>query len=233
MQVRPRALNLVQLAETVHAEVAERGLIVRPGRVHAELPVELRPREAERARESERAIGEPQVEIEAERRPRSPTCAATGEPGTRALSGRSTCSAGSSPACSPSSYSFLSAIRRGDAPDSLRSRPGQRLRRPPLRCGPAGDTAFRFDSGAVVAGPGPARRLPESKLCQSVTLAQWPVYPIARTSHRHTRITATPIPMSSRIRRGSLFAHDFPSRVGRTRAVQLATSLHRLTPVEA
>ena len=26
--------------------------------------------------------------------------------------------------------------------------------------------------------------------------------------------------MSSRIRRGSLFAHDFPSRVGRTRAVQ-------------
>ena len=39
--------------------------------------------------------------------------------------------------------------------------------------------------------------------------------------------------MSSRICLGSLFAHDFPSRVGRTRAVQLATRLYRLTPVEA
>ena len=48
---------------------SEGGFIVRPGRVHAELPVEQRPREPQRARESERAIGEPQVEVEAERRP--------------------------------------------------------------------------------------------------------------------------------------------------------------------
>ena len=39
--------------------------------------------------------------------------------------------------------------------------------------------------------------------------------------------------MSSRIRGAVLFAHDFPARVGRTRAVQFATRLYRLTPVEA
>ena len=40
-----------------------------PGRVRAELPVEMFSREAQLARESERAIGEPEVEVEAERRP--------------------------------------------------------------------------------------------------------------------------------------------------------------------
>ena len=69
VQVWPRSLDLFQLAQTVRAKVADGEFIVRPGRVYAELPVEQRPREPKRTLESERAIGEPQVQIESERRP--------------------------------------------------------------------------------------------------------------------------------------------------------------------
>ena len=72
VQVRPRAFDFLQLAETGRAEVAD-GIFLRClRRVHAELPVDLFPREGERRLEPERPVGEPQVEIEAERRPREP-----------------------------------------------------------------------------------------------------------------------------------------------------------------
>ena len=66
MQVRPRALDLLQLAQTVLAKVINSAPIVRLLRVHAELPVEQRPREPQLALQRERAIGEPQVEVEVE-----------------------------------------------------------------------------------------------------------------------------------------------------------------------
>ena len=69
MQVRPRALDLLQLAETVFAEIVHGVCIARLGRVYAELPVEQRPREPQRALERERPVGEPQVQVESERRP--------------------------------------------------------------------------------------------------------------------------------------------------------------------
>ena len=65
MQVRPRALDLLQLAQTVLAKVINSAPIVRLLRVHAELPVEQRSREPQLALQRERAIGEPQVEVEA------------------------------------------------------------------------------------------------------------------------------------------------------------------------
>ena len=45
VQVRPRVLNRLQLAETLGTEVVHGARIVRLGRVHTELPVEQRPRE--------------------------------------------------------------------------------------------------------------------------------------------------------------------------------------------
>ena len=64
VQVRPGVLDFFQLAQTVRAEVIHGAPITRLRRVRAELPVELPPCETERARESERAIGEPEVEVE-------------------------------------------------------------------------------------------------------------------------------------------------------------------------
>ena len=69
MQARPRALNLLQLAETLRAEVVHGAYIARLRRVRAELPVEQRPCEPQRALESERPVCEPEVEVEAEGRP--------------------------------------------------------------------------------------------------------------------------------------------------------------------
>ena len=72
VQAGPRAFDFLQLAETGRAEVAD-GIFLRCLRgVHAKLPVELFPREGERRLEPERPVGEPQVEIEAERRSLEP-----------------------------------------------------------------------------------------------------------------------------------------------------------------
>ena len=69
VQVRPGVLDFFQLAETVRAEGVYGAPVTSLGRIRAELPVELRPRDAERAREVERPIDEPQIQVEAERRP--------------------------------------------------------------------------------------------------------------------------------------------------------------------
>ncbi len=69
MQVRPRVLDLLQLAQTVPAEIINGALLGGLGRIRAELPVELPPRETERAREVEGPVGEPQVQVESKRRP--------------------------------------------------------------------------------------------------------------------------------------------------------------------
>ena len=63
MQVRPGVLDFFQLAQAI---TAERLLsdFARLRRVRAELSVEFQPREAQRARDRERAIGEPEIQVE-------------------------------------------------------------------------------------------------------------------------------------------------------------------------
>ena len=68
VQVRPGQLDLFQLAQTVRAEVVNSALVAGLVRVWAELTVNLLPGEPLWSCQSKDSIGEPQVEIEAQRR---------------------------------------------------------------------------------------------------------------------------------------------------------------------
>ena len=59
-------LIFFQLAQTFRAEAVNRAVLADLRRVRAELEEELPPREAQRSLEREGAIGEPEVQIEAE-----------------------------------------------------------------------------------------------------------------------------------------------------------------------
>ena len=68
VQLRPRDLDLLQLAENLAAEVLDGFFIVGAGRVCAELLVHPTPGEPLRGCQSKDSIGEPQVNIEAQGR---------------------------------------------------------------------------------------------------------------------------------------------------------------------
>ena len=65
-QPRPGQLDFLQLPQDAAAEVLDGIMSGRVVWIRAELAVDLKPGEAERSAEGEGAIGEPQVEIEAQ-----------------------------------------------------------------------------------------------------------------------------------------------------------------------
>ena len=65
-QLRPCDLDLLQLAQHIAAEVLDGVLIVCLEGVQTKLAVEVLPGEVQRSAEREHAVGEPQVEIEAQ-----------------------------------------------------------------------------------------------------------------------------------------------------------------------
>ena len=67
VQIRPGQLDLLQLAQNLVPEVLNGLVIAGFGRVRSELLVQLLPSEAERSTEGEGAVGQPEVEIEAQR----------------------------------------------------------------------------------------------------------------------------------------------------------------------
>ncbi len=68
-QARPGAVDFLQLAESRPLKTFNRAFCPDLFRGRAELPVELLPREAQRSLEGERPVREPEVQVEAERRP--------------------------------------------------------------------------------------------------------------------------------------------------------------------
>ena len=68
VQLRPGQLDLFQLAEAIRAEVVNGSLVARPVRFHTELTIEARPAKPHRAIQREGPIGDPHVEIKAQRR---------------------------------------------------------------------------------------------------------------------------------------------------------------------
>ena len=66
VQLRPGQLDLLQLAQSLTAEVLDGVLVVGLGGVQTKLAVEVLPGEAQRSAEREHAVGKPQVEIEAQ-----------------------------------------------------------------------------------------------------------------------------------------------------------------------
>ena len=68
VQLRPGQLDLFQLAQNLFPEAADGELVAGFGRVRSKLAVQEPPRNPQRIVEREGPIGEPQVEIEAQRR---------------------------------------------------------------------------------------------------------------------------------------------------------------------
>ena len=66
VQPRPGQLDLLQLPENILAEVPNDEFVAGFRRVRSKLPVEVSPSEAERSAEGEGAVGQPQVEVEAQ-----------------------------------------------------------------------------------------------------------------------------------------------------------------------
>ena len=64
VQVRPGAVDFLQLAKTGRTKVVNPAGVPRLLLVHTELPIELFPREAQRSLEGEHPVREPEVQVE-------------------------------------------------------------------------------------------------------------------------------------------------------------------------
>ena len=67
VQIRPGQLNLLQLAQNLESELLNGACLRGACRVRSELAVHLPPCDLHRGRQRESPVGEPQVEIEAQR----------------------------------------------------------------------------------------------------------------------------------------------------------------------
>ena len=68
VQIRPSQLDLLQFAQAVRAKGVDSAIIARLDRVHSELTIEAHPGEPERTPQRESPIGQPQIEINTQRR---------------------------------------------------------------------------------------------------------------------------------------------------------------------
>ena len=68
VQPRPGQLDLLQLAQTVLAEILNGAIVAGLGRVHSELPIDLLPGEPLGSAKREGPVDKPEVQVEAQRR---------------------------------------------------------------------------------------------------------------------------------------------------------------------